>query len=224
MNILLQSMNKSFIQIIQWFPDDPSLETEESSETWYSVGIHPCHLQNLHSESLTTISALASSRQTVAIGETGLDKTCGSDLELQKLVFKKLALIAEQVQKPLIIHCVKAWQELIAIHRELHPSNDWIIHGFRGKPELAQSLLKEGFYLSFGALFNPASLQITPVERLCIETDENTSMLEAIYEKVASVKGLSVSMLSQQANIPFHSLRPTGSDIFIDAHTHLSLK
>jgi len=212
------------IQIIQWFPDDSSIVLQEALNKKFSVGIHPCQMHESLSEQVKTIESLAWLPQIVAIGETGLDKTCSFHWALQMIGFKELALIAEQVQKPLIIHCVKAWQEIIAFRRELNPSIPWIIHGFRGKPELAQSLLKEGIFLSFGARFNEDSLKKTPLEQLCIETDESALPLETIYETIASVKQLPVSILSQKANVPFHVLRSASNDALIDVHTHLSSK
>ncbi|MGC9151678.1 MAG: TatD family hydrolase [Microbacter sp.] len=217
-------MNQHLIQIIQWFPGDPPIEPLKSPNAWFSVGIHPCQMNDALQTSLKTIEANALLHQAAAIGETGLDKTCNTDVERQTKIFKQLALLAERTQKPLIIHCVKAWQEIIAIHRELHPSTAWIIHGFRGKPELAESLLKEGFFLSFGARFNEATIQRTAIERLCVETDESTLSLETIYQTIASIKNIPVSLLLQKANAPFQFLRPALSDAFIDAHTHLLSK
>jgi TatD DNase family protein len=65
-----------------------------------------------------------------ALGECGLDKITASDFELQKVVFKKQIQLSEKHQKPLIIHCVKAHQELIEIKKELKPKQVWIFHGF----------------------------------------------------------------------------------------------
>lgn len=80
--------------------------------------------------------------------------------------------LSETLRKPLILHIVKSFPEIIALRKQWKPTQPWIIHGFRGKPQLARELLAHGFHLSYGKKYNPASLVITPVSRLLRETDE----------------------------------------------------
>lgn len=91
----------------------------------------------------------------------------------------------DERELPLLIHAVKATEELFAIKKEMRPRNAWIIHGFRGKKELAESLLGQGFYLSFGEKYQPEALRITPEDRLLLETDEATADIADVYERVA---------------------------------------
>ena len=60
----------------------------------------------------------------------------------------------------------------------------WIIHGFRGKPQLAQQLLNNGFYISLGEHFNPQTVTIIPTNRLLFETDESTLDINTIIENI----------------------------------------
>jgi TatD DNase family protein len=120
----------------------------------------------------------------------------------------------------MIIHCVKAWQEIIALHKTLHPSVPWMIHGFQGKPELALSLLNQGFYLSYGAKFNPEALRVTPFYRLCIESDESAVAIEKLYHSVAFQKRVPLSVVFKNANGLFRDLGKDHPASFIDAHTH----
>lgn len=80
--------------------------------------------------------------------------------------------LSETLGKPMILHIVRAFSEIIALKKLWHPSRPWIIHGFRGKSQLARQLLDHGFYLSFGPRHNPASLSITPTSRLLHESDQ----------------------------------------------------
>lgn len=80
--------------------------------------------------------------------------------------------LSETLRKPLILHIVKSFPEIIALRKQWKPTQPWIIHGFRGKPQLARELLAHGFHLSYGKKYNPASLAITPASRLLRETDE----------------------------------------------------
>lgn len=111
--------------------------------------------------------------QVLAVGEVGLDKLADAPMDLQVEVFRRQACLAEEVGKPLVIHLVKAVDELLKVKRDLRPSNPWIIHGFRGKAALAEEYLKHGFYLSFGEKYQEAALCRVPADRLFIETDES---------------------------------------------------
>ena len=162
-----------------------------------SIGIHPWDIGHSWEKQFTIIKDSASKENVRAIGECGIDKLKSpASIELQKEIFKAHALLAEEVNKPLIIHCVKGFDELIAIHREISPKQAWMIHGFRGKPQQAEQLTKEGFHLSFGEKFNIESLKATPLEKLFIESDESKRSINEIYALTADIKGCSVEELS----------------------------
>ena len=130
-------------------------------------------------------------------------------LDIQKNVFLRQAVLAEKLKKPLIIHCVKAWGELIAIRKIVKPHIPWIIHGFRGNGELAQQLILQGFYLSFGEHFQISSLRRVWPERLLIETDESSCSIQDIYQRLASGLQISVNELGNQVNQTVGRLFPT---------------
>lgn len=135
----------------------------------YSVGWHPWWLGEPDWE---WIERMAANPQVVQIGECGIDtKRGGLPIEGQIEVTRRHALLAEQTAKPLLLHIVGAWAEVIALRKELNPRQKWIIHGFRGKPELAAQLLRAGFDISLGAKYNPLSEAIIPAVRLYRETD-----------------------------------------------------
>ncbi len=213
-------METSEIHIVQLFPNDLLGEIQDVPNRFYSVGIHPCQINDYYKPFVERLRFFVLNPSVVAIGEAGLDKLCSTDFDVQKTVFIEMVLLAEQVQKPLIIHCVKAWQEIITLHKTLHPSVPWMIHGFRGKPELAQSLLNQGFYLSYGAKFNPDALRVTPFDRLCIETDESAVAIETLYHKIAFQKHVLFSVVLKRANALFLHLDSDHASPYIDAHTH----
>lgn len=141
----------------------------------YSVAVHPWRADLADEAVLARVAALAREENFVAIGETGLDALRGPEMEAQAALFEWHIRLATELRKPLIIHAVRAWQQLIDISRSFRPfSAPWIIHGFRGKPELARQLVAAGFSLSYGAKYNPASFAATPVERRYAESDEAT--------------------------------------------------
>lgn len=144
----------------------------EGMEGNFSIGVHPwqAHLPI----NWNLLETLAADSRIFAIGECGLDKYAQADNTTQTAVFVRQIQLAEQLDKPLIIHCVGRFNELIQLRKNtVNPDCRWIVHGFRGKPELTQQLLKAGFYLSFGQHYNIESFQITPPERRYTETDED---------------------------------------------------
>ena len=93
-------------------------------------------------------------------------------IQAQTTLLRYHYTLSETLRKPLILHIVKAFPEIIALKKQWRPTQPWIIHGFRGKPQLARELLAHGFHLSFGKKYNPASLARTPPSRLLHETDQ----------------------------------------------------
>ena len=165
---------------------------------WYSTGIHPWQAGDPQWQADNweqRLAQLLHHPQVLAVGEAGLDRLAQAPLPLQTDLFRRQTLLAETVGKPLIIHAVKAQAELIALKRELQPAMPWVIHGFRGKAQLADTYLKHGFFLSFGEKYQEEALRRVPLERLFIETDESTVPVARLYERAAGVRGLSADEL-----------------------------
>ena len=126
-----------------------------------------------------------------------MDKLIAVDFELQKEVFKKQIQLSEKYKKPLIIHCVKAHQEIIEIKKEVNPKQVWILHGFNKNKQLAESLLKNGIILSFGsAIIKNKKLQEVlvelPISSLLLETDASELEIQEIYQKASEIKNSSL--------------------------------
>lgn len=140
-----------------------------SDDRSYSVGVHPWEADaqidwNRLREAVTQ-------PRVVAIGEVGLDALRGPALDLQEPVFVRQAHLSEEMGKPLIIHCVHAYGRLMELRRVLNPAQPWLVHGFRGKPELARQLISLGFEISLGSKFNPTVPSAVPAHLLHRETD-----------------------------------------------------
>ena len=133
--------------------------------------------------------------QVLAVGEAGVDKLAAAPLPLQETVFERQALLAEETDKPLVIHLVKAVDELLRVRKRLLPRVPWVVHGFRGKAALAQELLHHGFYLSFGEKYQEGALNAVPLSRLFLETDESLESISRLYVRAAAVRQLSVEEL-----------------------------
>ena len=157
----------------------------------YTIGIHPWFLTNEnYKKQIDLVRQYAVHKNIIALGEAGFDRLKGSQSEIQQTAFREQVMIAGKVSKPLFIHCVRAWDGLLSENKILRPSTPWIIHGFRGKKELALQLISKGMFLSFWFDFVIKSestllLKCLPKEKIFLETDGSGVNIETIYKKVA---------------------------------------
>ena len=148
---------------------DPS-ETVTLPDCPVSVGIHPWSPQP-DAATLERLDTMARSANVVAIGEAGLDRLRGAPMDIQEALFVHHARLAQELGKPLIIHCVRAYDVLLRLHKRLRPSIPWVVHGFRGGVALARQLTDAGIGLSLGPRFNPQVPGAVPRQMLYTETD-----------------------------------------------------
>lgn len=132
-----------------------------------------------------------------------MDKLADAPTAVQIEVFEYQAQLSVELGKPLVIHLVKAVEELLKLKQRLQPANPWIIHGFRGKPALAQDYVRHGFYLSFGEKYQEESLRTVPAGRLLLETDESGVPIMELYRRASEVRGIPLDrfMEDMQENI-----------------------
>ena len=156
----------------------------------YSAGIHPWDTEReIRPEDLDALLAAARRPQVVAIGEAGIDAVKGGPMFRQINIFRRQAILAETLRKPLIVHDVKAHETVLGIFSELRPSVPWIIHGFRYKPSVARMFTDKGIYLSFGERFTPATLAAVPRPLLLAETDESQLTITEIIAALSAEAG-----------------------------------
>lgn len=167
--------------------------------SFYSVGLHPWYLkaETLEQQWESLIATIRHS-QVVAIGEAGLDKLADTPFELQLEVFERQIKLCEEQGYPLVIHAVRAMDEMFRLKKKYCPRVPWIIHGFRGKKEQALQYLHQGFYLSFGEKFQEEALRVAPADRMFFETDESKLDIHLIYEHAATVLEVSAEELTEQ--------------------------
>lgn len=172
-------------------------ESTDTSVPLISVGIHPWYIKHPE-EQIKCLKEIATLPAVVAIGEAGLDKLTHTPFDLQQEVFTIQAELAEKLQKPLIIHCVKAWQEIIAAKKQFRPTTPWIVHGFRGNEELASQLITHGFYLSFGERYNPKAVAVAWPKRIFAETDETMIDIRTVYQQISSSLQIDIHSFATQ--------------------------
>lgn len=170
----------------------------------YSIGIHPWYIDESRLESdLQIIETKLQLPECLALGECGLDKRIEIPMALQIAVFEKQIALAEKYQKPLVLHLVAAYQELVEIKNRLNISVPIILHGFSKNEQIAKQMIDNGFYLSFGKylLRNPELKQVflsVPNDRFFLETDTIEETLEEVYVLASKYKCITVENLQRQ--------------------------
>lgn len=178
-----------------------------------SVGIHPWYINfNTLEKDLDKLRLSALKANVLAIGECGLDRLIEVPLDKQEVIFKEQLYIAEQLRKPVIIHCVKAFDDLIRIKKECKISIPLIVHGYNNNNQIMLGLVKNGFYISFGKALlqngsNAAKLMpALSIEKLFLETDDADESIKIIFEKAAELKGMNVDKLKEKVFVNFKQL------------------
>jgi TatD DNase family protein len=187
-----QFTNQSnILELVNQYPQE-----FDASIPFYSIGIHPWYIkEDQIDEHLKIIEEKLQTKNCLAIGECGLDKRIEIPFEQQIIVFEKQLALAEKYKKPVIIHCVAAFQEITEIKKKLKISVPMIIHGFSKNGQLANQLISAGFYLSFGKylLKNPdlkTVFQDIPNDRFFLETDTIEEGIEQVYNLASEYKGI----------------------------------
>lgn len=195
------------LEIVNQYPADIDATVPN-----FSIGIHPWRInKNTIDAELQIIEQKIQLQNCAALGECGLDKRIETPIDLQKEVFIKQIFLAEKYKKPLIIHCVAAFQELIEIKNYCKISVPIIVHGFSKNEILAKRLLQNGFYLSFGKYLvqNPdlkTVFKSVPNDKFFLETDSSTYKIETIYELASQFKSLDLLTLQNQIKLNFNSI------------------
>ncbi len=168
---------------------------------FYSIGIHPWYIVEDRIEAdLELIESKLQEFNCLAIGECGLDKRIEIAMDIQQSVFEKQLLLAQKYQKPVVIHCVAAFEEVIAIKKKWAISVPMIIHGFSKNQQVAKQLIDNGFYISFGKyLLRNSDLEAVfisiPNDRFFLETDTVEEEIQEVYTLAAKYKKIGIKEL-----------------------------
>lgn len=203
MKINLHTHQKSkrldVVDIVNQYPQE-----RDASASFFSVGIHPWHIEEAVLEKeYELVFQYAQEATALAVGECGLDKRIATPLVVQQRVFERQLRIAQELQKPVIVHCVAAYDEVMQLVKQEKITVPIVFHGFSKNHQLAQQLVKAGCYLSFGKtlLKDPTratALLGTPLEHLFLETDSSDYTIEEVYNKAASLLSLPLEELEEQ--------------------------
>ncbi len=171
----------------------------------FSIGIHPWHIDKEQiSVSRKKLEEVAQQNSVLAIGECGLDKNTSADFELQKDIFRFHIDLSERLQKPLIIHCVGYYNELINLKNQVSPKQTWILHGYNKNVKLLEKLVQNGFYFSIGGKLAKNTDQLNkilnaiPQDRLLVETDDSDFDIVTLYNILAKIMNIDIEYFENQ--------------------------
>lgn len=205
-NIHTHTNSDENFSILNCYPNSTDFNTP------FSIGIHPWFInKNTIEDELIFIKKKLLHKNCYAIGECGFDRLSEVNYTLQITVFKEHVKLSEAYKKPLIIHCVKAFQDLIRLKKELKPTQKWLIHGFHKNSQIANDLIKNGCFLSFGkALLYSEKLQevffTIPLDKIFLETDDADIDIATVYEKASRIKNTSVKKIQENIHQNFNTL------------------
>lgn len=189
------------IQVLNIFAQDLSVDEHNF---FYSAGLHPWHIGKVNADDcFQAIELAAQQKNMLAIGECGLDRSISTDFILQEKYFRKQIELAKKHSKPLIIHCVRAYSDLLKLKKETKSDQTWIIHGYHGNLEITKNLVSHGFYFSVGERFlkdeaKHEVLVAIPIDRLFLETDDSEISIEEIYSLAGNRQNVVPEKLAEQ--------------------------
>lgn len=186
------------LEIVNQYPNDFSEEIP-----LYSIGIHPWYIEESRlDDDLKIVKEKLSLHECIALGECGLDKRIEKIYSTQIDVFEAQLELLHQIHKPVILHCVASFDEVISCKKNSQLTSPFIIHGFSKNYQVAKQLLNNNFYLSFGKylLRNPDLGDVfkqIPNEKIFLETDTISESLEEVYTFAAKCKNISVEEMKE---------------------------
>jgi len=165
----------------------------------YSLERHPWHVTGLLSGAdQAELKSQLQNENCLALGEIGLDKLKGAPFEEQSTILKSILTVANQERTPVILHCVKAFDEIFQLKNQFSSIPNWAIHGFNKNPEFASQLINRGFYLSINVekvRYSEELLRRIPRHRLFLETDNSPILIEDNYLRATEILGIQLQEL-----------------------------
>jgi len=163
-----------------------------------SIGLHPWFADKSLVETPEKFEIEAKSACYLAIGECGIDRAAGPNLNTQIAAFRYQIGLANRLNKPLILHLVRSYSDVLQFADAIKVP--WIVHGFNGNEQQAKALIDKGARLSFGAaMFKnyklAAAIVKVPENKLYLETDTNAASIRTIYQFAANARKTTVEHL-----------------------------
>lgn len=188
---------------------------EKVIHNYHSIGMHPWDLNAKSSKSdFEKLINLAHNQNCLAIGETGLDRKCGINFELQTKLFRSHIELATNLSKPIVIHSVSANNDIYKTLVDSKFKYPVIFHDFNANTAELNQAMKLNSYFSIGnKLFNENAkiyplIESIPISRIFLETDESTRLIQEVYKKYALVTNSDIDSVKHKIYENFIDLYP----------------
>ncbi|PIP96502.1 MAG: hypothetical protein COW00_10255 [Bdellovibrio sp. CG12_big_fil_rev_8_21_14_0_65_39_13] len=188
---------------------------QKPNDRYFTVGIHPWWIEEVNrDEALKTMIQLAQDKNFICFGEMGIDRAIEVSLDTQIKVFEvQLELASEYSPHFVIIHCVRAFNEILGAVKRTNYKGTLIFHDYNASEEITKELLAHDYCLSFGRhLFNDSTkaykqFKNIPVENIFLECDDWKDMtIQEIYQKASEIKGMEVENLKMAIHKTFEKI------------------
>lgn len=194
------------INILNVYPEE-----NIPKKSYFSTGIHPWRINENWNKELKIIEKNINLSNCLALGECGLDKRIETPITKQIEVFEAQVKLANQNKKPLILHCVATFDEVFEVLKQQNFKEKVIFHGFSKSEQLAQQILKKGYFISFGKylLQNENLVEVfknIPNQSFFLETDNSQFTIEEVYQKASEIKNTSMIEIQNIVNENFKSV------------------
>ncbi len=180
----------------------------------FSIGIHPWYIEDINLlSSLVNMKLHASNPNCILLGEMGLDKVSNISYNKQIHVFEAQIDLANKLNMNIILHCVRAYNDIVFSLKRMNFQNYFIFHDYNGDLETTRSLLKQKCFFSYGdKLFRETtkgykSLDFIPLDRIFLETDECIHSISDAYNEMANIKNISKLEVINQIKSNFSKLQ-----------------
>ena len=190
------------IKVVSVYPGEEVIFSSESSVV-YTAGLHPWHIEKADiKNSISQIEEWLVKGRIKGVGETGLDALRGPGMQLQQEVFREHIRISEKYGCPLIVHCMKTYNEIFNLRRSSKAKQPWILHGFNSSVQMMRQMTESGIFISLG----PALLKNKKLMGVCkevpdslffLETDVSDADIKDIYAKAAELRTVGTEELKQ---------------------------
>lgn len=170
----------------------------------HTVGVHPWEIVKTPNEWETILRKKLSHGDCLGLGECGIDRAIQTPIDLQlSFLEKQLKLYREFPQKLVVVHCVRAYSDLIPFFKQ-YPELNYLLHDYNGGVEQTLELMKFSCYFSYGQKLDQLqskamkSLSHIPLDRLFLETDDSKIHIIEQYQKLADLKEIEIGVVRNQ--------------------------
>jgi len=177
---------------------------KKANDHYFTVGIHPWWIKEVDcDDALEAMIKLSQDKNFICFGEMGIDRAIELSYEIQISIFEKqLELAREYSPHYIIVHCVRAFNEILGAVKRTKYKGTLIFHDYNASEEITKELLSHGHLLSYGRhLFNDSTkaykqFKDIPLQNILLECDDwEEKTIQDIYQKASEVKGIEIDVL-----------------------------